>query len=359
MAGLSDPTYVPLEPPDPPTPPDFHLCHPFYGSNLNENDCVQAAGLLPVGNRPLLLDSPSESFRFPMVSSHRDCVVTVRWAYPHHIYPLGSTSISPNAFRIMASWLLFICVGSSGLGGFGTIGIQNMIDWTANPATTDSSVVTGLWPADATYFTVTVTGNTSSKTFDPGFNDPILAEALSDGVLAKGDRNRAGIFSLTGRIMKRVVSAAPARSWWSLLGTWNRGGNYDIPASRMVYDCDIKLGSPSPTDCAQLAYSGLGPPSDIITVGPGSAAKFLSYKTCHAVISALTSIALTWAQISAGLNTLIDTCVEHPLPQGGTAFLSVASSTTSGRKRVAPDITGFDALPPSVNISLSSGTLHS
>ena len=372
MASLSGHVYVPLEPPEIPPPPDFNLCHPFYGLELSDDDCMQAAGQLPVGNRPLSVDSQSEPFHFPIASSHGNCVVTVQWAYPHSTYPTGSTFISPNAFRSMASWLLFSCVEPSGLGGFGTIGIKNMMDWTANEATTDSAITTGLWPADATFFTVSITGaNIPSKDFEPGFNDPEIAAALSDGALKQGNKNRAGIFALTGRLMQRIANNGPsARPWWSLLGSWNRGGGGGLPASQMVYTCDAKLGAPSSTDCAQLAYSGLGPPSDSITVGPGpSATRILSFKSCRAAISALATITLTWAQIGAGLNTLIDTCVEHPLrgSQGGRAFHGVSPSpllrTRGGRERERATtddvVTGLDALPPSVNIMLSAaGTDH-
>ncbi|MCJ1241699.1 hypothetical protein MMC14_009705 [Varicellaria rhodocarpa] len=359
MASLLGGVYFPLEPPNPPTPPDIHLCHPFYGYDLPTHDCIEAASLLPLVHTPIQVVSQSQPFNFPLTYSYGECVVTVRWAYPHPSSPEGHFSVIPTAFRTVASWLIFSCVEAAGLGGFGTIGLQNMIRWVSRDATSDVAISTGTWPANSTFFTVSVTGRDPSNTFDPGFNDPAVAEALSDGAFAGGERNRAGVFTMTGRMMQRVANSAIARPWWSLLEPRTRGSNNDIPASQMVYACDAKLGAPSPTDCAQLAYSGLGPPSDTFTIGPGSATKFLSFKTCHAAITAVATITLTWAQISAGLNTLIDTCVEHPLrgSQGGRAFYG-GPSKTMGRKRATTAVTGINALPPSVNISLSAGNGH-
>ena len=363
MAAFHGGIYIPLEPPDPPTPPDIHLCHPFYGYSLQSHNCLEAASLLPSGDVPIQVVSQSEPFGFPITYSYGDCVVTMRWTYPHPSSPAGRISVIPNKFRAMASWLIFSCVEAVGQGGFGTIGLENMIRWVSRDATSDAAISSGEWPANSTFFTVTVTGRDPSETFDPGFNDPVVAESLSDGALAGGETSRAGVFALTGRMMQRVAGSAIARTWWSLLqpaNTVDSSNNNDIPASQMVYTCDAKLGAPSPTDCAQLAYSGLGPPSDTITIGPGSATKFLSFKTCHAAVTALATITLTWAQISAGLNTLIDTCVEHPLrgSQGGRAFYG-GPPKTMGRKRAATAVTGLNALPPSVNIILSAGNGHS
>lgn len=101
---------------------------------------------------------------------------------------------------------------------------------------------------------------------------------------------------------------------------------------RMAYDCDANLGAPHAADCSQLDYSQLGPPSDTVVIGPG-APKVLTLKDCGVAVSATAPVIITWAQIRAALDTLIDICVSNPLksPLGGKAYYV---------SQVAPDLHG-------------------
>ena len=101
---------------------------------------------------------------------------------------------------------------------------------------------------------------------------------------------------------------------------------------KMSYDCDANLGAPHAADCSQLDFSQLGPPSDTVAIGPG-ASKVLTLKECGVAISAEVPVIVTWAQIRAALDTLIDLCVSNPLKSslGGKAYYV---------SQVAPDLHG-------------------
>ena len=128
----------------------------------------------------------------------------------------------------------------------------------------------------------------------------------------------------------------------------------------MIYTCDANLGAPSSNDCSQLVYSGLGPPSDSVTISPGLGTKFLSFKTCNVGITAPTTVSLTWAQIQTALNTLIDHCVMQPFlgSQGGRAYAgtvptSKVNKRRKGReKRSTSPLSGLNALPRGVTMIL-------
>lgn len=47
--------YTPLVPVAP-TAPDFHLCNPFYGTNLDHVHCDLAGGQLPIGSNPVVYE---------------------------------------------------------------------------------------------------------------------------------------------------------------------------------------------------------------------------------------------------------------------------------------------------------------
>ena len=343
----------PLPSPVPPTAPDFSLCLPFYGTGLVRSDCEVAASHLPTGSTPIPLAYYQHPFNFPLVAkSHQEggCRVTVTWFNPDSTSHGPSISIAPDTFRQMASWLISSCVTQNGLGGFETYGLQNQINWLADPTTSNGNIRNGPVPARATFFTVTIDKNDYANAFDASSDDPAVAEALSDGVRDKGNVDRADVLTDVSRFMERAHGYGRPTAWWSFF--MGAGEDEDTPPSDMVYTCDAKLGAPKAVDCSQLAYSGLGPPSDTVTVGPG-ASKPLSLGTCRVVVTAAKTIALTWAQISAGLNTLVDSCVIHPLlgARGGVA--SYGKSTVSkGRKRATAPVSGLDALPPGVNITL-------
>ena len=54
-----------------PTPPDFHVCSPMYGMDLDIYDCLRAVDQLARGSRPMpyregLIDSP---YGLPLLTS--------------------------------------------------------------------------------------------------------------------------------------------------------------------------------------------------------------------------------------------------------------------------------------------------
>ncbi|MCJ1232628.1 hypothetical protein MMC14_000581 [Varicellaria rhodocarpa] len=343
---------VPLPPPAPPTPPNYHICHPFYGRGLVRSECSQAAVKIPSGSAPVSITYQNDPLNFPIEEVHGNCMVTVDWAYAAS-FSSQPISIIPDDLRRMASWVISTCVEQSGVGGYATLGLQNMIDWVSNETVPDAVIGDGRWPATATYFTVTV-GEVDPFVFEPGFCDPAVAEALGDAVREKGNIERGDTLSKQAEALSRSVGTQV--EWWHIFSAEGQGGDTSTE-SNMHYVCDAKLGAPSTVDCSQLAYSGLGPPSDKVTIGPGSQTKFLSFKSCHATVTAMKAMVLTWAQIGAALSTLVDSCAAHPLlaSRGGRAFAGTLPHRRRRRGTAAatPRITGLDALPPLVNITLS------
>lgn len=55
-----------------PTPPDFHLCDQFYGTNLDHVDCDLAGSQLPVGTNPVVyaLRGSTVPYVLPWVAQH-------------------------------------------------------------------------------------------------------------------------------------------------------------------------------------------------------------------------------------------------------------------------------------------------
>ncbi|KAL9122037.1 MAG: hypothetical protein Q9187_001414 [Circinaria calcarea] len=232
-----------------------------------------------------------------------------------------------------------------------------MVDWITDSTTTYAQISLGPWPVDSVFVTVTVSqldhDNEKNRVRDrnPGYVDPSVAEALSDGMLQAGNLVGARKLSSWAGRMSRGSSFA----WWAAFTERTAAREKD----RMAYVCDAKLGSPLPADCSQLRYSELGPPSDSLTVGPGFAVKTVVYKTCKVAITATTDIVLTWSQITAALSALIDECVKHPrrLSRGGRAH---AGGPLAGRVNVRGiernEFTAFGgthALPRHVSITLS------
>ena len=356
--------YTPLPPPVAPTPPDFHKCHPFYGvNNLCPDVCGQAAGRLPIGNTPVRygvrrLAVNNGPYYLPIQITDEDLycdcaiVVDVDLMDPYNVNTGRlNLDIAPDALRTMASWIIDRCVSRSRLGGFGVLSIQSLIDWAANDTTTDDDLLFYMgvpWEAGSPAVTVTVTSKLKMGDANPGPFDPAIAEALADGVRRKGNTARADKLSKEADIMGYVE---PRKRWWNAFSSQPQYRGY----ADMTYTCDANLGAPSAADCSLLAYSGLGSPSDTVTIGPGSGTKFLSLNSCNVGITASTSIVLTWAQIQAGLSALVDNCVTHPLlaARGGRAFAgNIPSSGIRSSKRAVFPPNGLDALPPGVNITL-------
>ena len=339
-----------LPPPVAPTPPDFNFCSPFYGTPLYLHDCVEAASRLPVVDRFINVGG------LPIVESPGpdSCRVTVDWAAPD-TYRAGSggeIEVEPDALRQTASRIISRCVSRKSWGGFSTLGLQNMINWIANDTTPSTRITNADWPVVAAFLTVTI-DRPGNAAYHAAYDDPVVARRLRDGVRGKGNVERAHFLDLAATDMERSHNPMASAAWWAYIE--DQGDmSPENRESEMVYTCDAALGAPNAADCAQLAYSELGPPSDTVTVGPG-AAKLLSLKTCHAAITAIHPITLTWAQISAGLSTLLDTCVTLPwlASRGGRAFHST-SGTSKRRKRATATVTGLDALPPGVNITVSA-----
>ena len=306
---------------------------------------------MPAGSSPVAITYQDDPLGFPIEEVHGNCMVTVDWAYAAS-FNSQPISVVPDDLRKMASWVISKCVDGFRLGGYGTIGLENMIDWVSDDTIPETVIGDGRWPAKATYFTVTV-GEVDPFVFEPGFSDPAIAEALGDAVSKKGNTERGNAISKQAEALTR--SSGAQAEWWHIFsGEQNGATNAD---SDMQYVCDANLGAPSTVDCNQLAYSGLGPPSDITTIGPGSQAKFLSFNSCHATVTAVKTMILTWAQIGAALSTLVDSCSAHPLlaSRGGRAFAGTLPHRRRRRGSAAamPRISGLDALPPHVNITLS------
>ena len=262
--------------------------------------------------------------------------------------------IAPDAFRTMASWLIDQCVARSYIGGFGVLSIRSLVDWIANRTTSDQDISFYMgvpWEAGAPAITITITAKLKMGDANPGPFDPSLVEALADGVRKKGNIERAGKLYKQANVMGYTE---PRNQWWNAFSIRSQVTS-SAPGSDMTYVCDANLGAPSAVDCSQLAYSGLGPPSDTISIGPGSETKFVSLNSCNVGITSSIAIILTWAQIQAALTALVDNCVTHPLQtaRGGRAFAGqMPFSGRRGIRRTIIQPNGLDALPPGVNMTL-------
>ena len=360
--------YTPLPPPRSDNiAPDLVFCHPFYGTGIIASQCERAAGRLPISHnhetysrRPL--NHQNDPYFVPVGFKEGPCQITVDLA-DSELRVLDNThAVIPDDIRDLASRLISTCVNHSGVGGYGTLAITNMIDFLADRSTTDHEITGAPWPIGAMYFVVTLTSK-DLKDFDPAFHDEGIAVLLADAVVRRGNPSRADLLALQADIMKRSVSPHGQTPWYEAFSS----GSSSLLVTEMAYTCDAKLGAPSASDCNQLAYLGLGPPGDTIAVGPGvSGTRTLTFDTCNVVITALTSIILTWNQIQTSFQTLLDICVQHPLlgSRGGRAYPTNPSSTTilplgggnnAKRKRATPSVTGLNALPPGVILTVHSG----
>ena len=338
--------------------PDFIHCHPFYGTGIIRSQCLRAAGRLPFGYTHVPYsrsppDRQASPYFVPVDLEEGNCQVTIDLADPHNRILDNAYAATPNDFRDLASRIINTCMTHSGFGGYGTLAISNMIDFLANQSTTDHGITGVPWPIGAMYFVVTITSKDLEQ-FDPAFHDEAVAVLLADQVNQKGYSARANELAIQADDMKRSILRGDQTPWYEVFSS----GSSTLLAE-MAYTCDADLGAPSASDCNQLAYSGLGPPSDTITVGPGSGTKTMTFNTCNVVITALTSIVLTWSQVQDGLQTLIDSCVQHPLlgARGGRAYPTVPSppgGKNTKEKRSSP-VTGLNALPPGVILTVHSG----
>ena len=183
---------IPLSPPIAPVFPDFHICHPYYGQRLLDYTCRDAATRLPVGSLPVQYNT-HDPYHLPTQIDGEDiygeCIVMVQST---DIEPsLENPPVAPDLFRAVASYILSECVVKNGWGGFGTVMLQNVIDWVANRSTGNAAIEVANWPSPALFYTVTVTSNTNIDRNEPFYKDPAMADAIATGVRQKGNNERA------------------------------------------------------------------------------------------------------------------------------------------------------------------------
>ena len=206
--------------------------------------------------------------------------------------------------------------------------------------------------------TVTISGTGMSSEQDPGLYDLDVDRVFSSAMTNVGKSGGGAVLATQAEFMTR----GSRQGWWHAFSTNPRETEEQIES--MAYSCDAKLGSPTAVDCNKLSYSELGAPSDSVAIGPApGAGKTLSLNSCHVAITSVTKVTLTWAQIRAALDTLIDSCVADPLhaATGGVASAGPRKQVKVGigglkkkRRKRDTQISGLNALPPGVKITISS-----
>ncbi|KAL9119695.1 MAG: hypothetical protein Q9187_003748 [Circinaria calcarea] len=167
-----------------------------------------------------------------------------------------------------------------------------------------------------------------------------------------------------GRMQREIGHGG---TWWE--GSGPSGDRTETTRdSTMTYECDAKLGNPRQADCSHLRYSQLQSLADSVSLTAGTT-KFFAADTCSIGISASTSVTLTWKQVLAAVEDLIEICVNNPLATavGGRAFYGHQALSNIGGRRKRDKGRGRDrsggkdkpqgdlalhALPPTVNVSL-------
>ncbi|MCJ1231553.1 hypothetical protein MMC12_008230 [Toensbergia leucococca] len=360
-----------------PTPPDFCFCSDFFNDPNNYetylvlNDCVQAEALMPRGSQPLPVYEPNyHQLHFigqpppelPLLYHHGGCQIKVDICDPYDTERGGAVFYTvPDDFREMAGWVINQCVvgHTPSLGGFVTKNISNSINYLRSH--------TGVWdpyngyPLSATFFTVELSYDTRetdgfhSGSFDPTVGGAIftsLHDTLLNTPFSSPDWNRLS------EMAERI-----GHNWASMVRGVNHhepwyGNSYptNVPIDPVSYECDAKLGNPTQVDCSQLQYSQFHNQSDTVSLEPGIV-NFLHADTCSIGISASASLTMTWQQIIAAVNGLIEICVNNPLATavGGRAYYEPQSPSDIGGRRKTKklrDITALNALPPHANVSL-------
>ncbi|MCJ1238409.1 hypothetical protein MMC14_006398 [Varicellaria rhodocarpa] len=242
-------------------------------------------------------------------------------------------NLIPDQVRSTAGLVLEECVGSSpSFGGFATRNLTPLMNYIRSPLTN----LIGDWPSPRilplTFFTVTIQygGDVSIKS--PGDYDEqvpkVAATLLGDrqkdvkGTLLES-HYRDGVRQYLGYTIKARTSGY-TNKWWSPSQT-------STAADNMAYECDSDLGTPNATDCNQIEDSQLGAASDTITVGPGTP-KVLSSSYCNVAVTSTMLIILTWAQVKASLDELIDLCGSNPTggSVGGKAYYGTMVTPSLG-----------------------------
>ena len=250
----------------------------------------------------------------------------------------------PLQVRTAATRVVEQCIGEEHSGGFEVLGYENLMEWIFPPS--GNVLLRGApYPSSTSFVTVTVSGpggkNSKPGDFDPGITGDIIGRLVALSAFARPESITA-VLGEAGRLiwLARAKRMTPGGSvpWWA---------PETDSSSEMSYECDAGLGSPSITDCAQLEWSQLGPPSDNVAVGPGHVT-FLHLNACYLAISASVALVLTWAQIRAALLTLFSVCVYNPAgqAQGGRAHF------TTRPKNRGRDLTSSNALPPHATLTI-------
>lgn len=213
-------------------------------------------------------------------------------------------------------------------------------------------------PAASQGFVTVTVGGPSSPERAPGDYDPaipiymatILVDAAQNlppnSIVRESWVANGRLWYNTGMAMRRP-SALP---WW----------RYPVitASDEMTYECDASLGNPSAADCTNIEWSQLGPPSDSLTVQPGNT-KFFHSGSCYLAVSASLTTVLTWDQVQTALATLMNICIQLPFQasRGGRAYFGPQPQQISGRrKKRQPGLTGLNALPPHVNLTVFQQT---
>ena len=155
-----------------------------------------------------------------------------------------------------------------------------------------------------------------------------------------------------GRMGRERHGDGYGNPWWGMYGL---GSSSPLSKATTTYKCDAKLGRPQHVDCSMLQYSQLDHEDDRLTLQPGLS-KFLHSQTCNIGISVSRSTSVTWRQIKAAVDTIIEACVNNPLTSatGGRAFYGHQNGFNIdifGKKRKR-DPDSMNALPLGVNITL-------
>ena len=276
------------------------------------------------------------------------CVVSIEVAGPAKPTMM---MIVPKALRMLAAVTIQTCVVGSGRGGFSTMGIDALFNYLLHPRT---MAYHERIPSDTAFITATVHG-IDLKWPSSGDQDPSVPMALSDLFKQQAETLPYDSSGYLTSLMESALYQGDASGQPGLLPWWDRSSsaqNSLLASNKMTYECDSKLGSPSDASCSQIEWSQLGPPSDILTVGP-AATTFLHQEDCYLAITATINLALTWQQIRAAVDTLLVFCVNHPYnpSRGGRAFFGTPSYPEINIKK-RDDVSGLNALPSCTNITV-------
>ena len=140
----------------------------------------------------------------------------------------------------------------------------------------------------ARFLTVTVSGPGAAT--KPGTLDPYIPLKLySSRKGANGEPRPANEDPFANAFLAMSsASSSSSESWWDIVSEYV-SDPVAAPADEMTYECDSSLGAPILADCSQLEYSQLRPPSDTLTVEPGSSKILSSSNSCLILENALRS----------------------------------------------------------------------